>query len=68
LVFLCDLCVLCGQVTDAAKLYEDAVLSAGQAAEVANLSKRAFIEVMGQYGVSPFSAEPENLLEDIRNA
>ncbi|MDR3251026.1 MAG: UPF0175 family protein [Tannerella sp.] len=52
----------------AAKLYEDEILSAGQAALVANLSKRAFIELMGKYGVSPFSTKVEDILEDISNA
>jgi predicted HTH domain antitoxin len=52
----------------AAKLYEDALLSAGQAAELANLSKRSFIEVMGKYGVSPFSTKIEDILNDIQNA
>jgi hypothetical protein len=52
----------------AAKLYEDAVMTAGQAAQVANLSKRGFIELMGKYGVSPFSTQKEDLLSDIANA
>ncbi|MDR0738016.1 MAG: UPF0175 family protein [Prevotellaceae bacterium] len=52
----------------AAKLYEDEVLSAGQASSLANLSKRGFIELMGKYGVSPFSTKVEDLLEDINNA
>jgi len=52
----------------ATKLYEDALLSAGQAAELANLSKRSFIEIMGKYGVSPFSTKIEDILNDIQNA
>jgi hypothetical protein len=52
----------------AGKLYADEVLSAGQAAVVANLSKRAFIELMGKYGVSVFSAKVEDLFNDIANA
>jgi predicted HTH domain antitoxin len=52
----------------ASKLYADGTLSAGQAAVVANLSKRAFIEIMGKYGVSLFSTKVEDLLEDIANA
>jgi len=51
----------------AAKLYEDAVMTAGQAAEVAGLSKRGFIELMGKYGVSPFCSHKEDLLADIAN-
>ncbi len=52
----------------ASKLYEDAEMSSGQAAEIAGLSKRAFIEVMGKYGVSPFSRHSNDLLDDIANA
>jgi hypothetical protein len=52
----------------ASKLYADEVLSAGQAAVIANLSKRAFIELMGKYGVSVFSTKVEDLLDDIANA
>jgi predicted HTH domain antitoxin len=52
----------------AAKLYEDAVLSAGQAAKIAGLSKRAFIEMLGKYGVSVFSTSVSDLLSDIQNA
>ncbi len=52
----------------ASKLYEDAEMSAGQAAEIAGLSKRTFIEMMGKYGVSPFSSRVEDLLTDITNA
>jgi len=52
----------------AAKMYEDGILSAGQAAEMAGLSKPAFIEIMGKYGVSVFSTSVDDLLNDIKNA
>jgi predicted HTH domain antitoxin len=52
----------------ASKLYEDAEMSAGHAAEIAGLSKRAFIELMGKYGVSPFSVHTEDIFNDIANA
>lgn len=52
----------------ASKLYEDGLLSSGQAAEVAQLSKRAFIEIMGKYGVSVFSTNVNDLMKDIANA
>ncbi len=52
----------------ASKLYEDAILSAGQAAEVAGLSKKTFIELMGKYGVSVFSSSIEDVLNDVTNA
>jgi predicted HTH domain antitoxin len=52
----------------AAKLYGEAKLSAGQAAEMVGLSKRAFIEIMGKYGVSVFSTSISDLQSDIANA
>ena len=52
----------------AGELYEREKLSLGQAAEVAGLSKRAFIEVMGLYGYSVFSKSEDDLLSDIGNA
>ncbi len=52
----------------ASKLYEDAKLSAGQAAEIVGLSKRAFIEMLGKYGVSVFSNSISDLHSDIANA
>lgn len=52
----------------ASKLYEEAKLSAGQAAEIVGLSKRAFIEILGKYEVSIFSTSISDLKSDIANA
>ena len=52
----------------ASKLYETKKLSLGQAADVADMSKRAFIEILGQYGVSVFSVNADELRQDIANA
>ncbi len=52
----------------ATKLYEDGKLTSGQAAEIAGLSKRTFIELLGKYGVSVFSHSIQDLYEDIANA
>jgi predicted HTH domain antitoxin len=52
----------------AAKMYEDAKLTAGQAASMAGLSKRAFIELLGKYEVSVFSKSVSELHSDIENA
>ena len=52
----------------AARLYEKGKLSSGQAAQVAGLSKRAFIELLGRYGVSVFSQSVDDLHSDIANA
>lgn len=52
----------------ASKLYADSKLSAGQAAEIAGISKRTFIELLGKYGVSIFSDSITDLHADISNA
>jgi predicted HTH domain antitoxin len=51
-----------------AKLYEDSRLSLGQAAKMAGVSKRTFIELLGKYGVSVFSNSISDLHSDISNA
>jgi len=51
----------------ASKLYEDGKLSSGQAAEMAGLTKRTFIELLGRYGVSVFSTSLSDLESDIAN-
>jgi predicted HTH domain antitoxin len=52
----------------AAKLYEDRKLALGYCAELAGLSKRAFVEMLGKYGVSLFSQTADELKSDIDNA
>lgn len=52
----------------AGELYERQKLSLGQAAEMAGLSKRTFIEILGKYGFSIFSQSENDLLSDIENA
>ena len=52
----------------AARLYEQAKVSLGQAAEIAGLSKRTFIELLGNYGVSVFNYPSSDLSTDIANA
>ncbi|MBS4027081.1 MAG: UPF0175 family protein [Ignavibacteriales bacterium] len=52
----------------AGELYEREKLSLGQAAELAGLSKRAFIEIVGKYGFSIFSKSLDDLKSDIENA
>lgn len=56
------------QIYLAAKFYEDAILTAGQAAKLAGISKRAFIEILGHYGVSVFGESLNDLKSDIANA
>lgn len=50
------------------KLYEDGIITAGQGAEMSGLTKRAFIEILGKYGVSLFSESEEDLINDVKNA
>jgi predicted HTH domain antitoxin len=52
----------------ASRLYEKGKLSLGQAAEITGLSKRAFMEILGDYDVSVFNLSPEELDSDIKNA
>lgn len=52
----------------AAKLYEDAILSAGQAAKIVGLSKRTFIELLGKYEVSVFNDSLLDLKSGLVNA
>lgn len=52
----------------AAKLYEMGKLTLGQAADMTNHSKERFMELLGDYGVSLFNYDPEDLDEDVKNA
>jgi predicted HTH domain antitoxin len=52
----------------ASRLYEKGKLSLGQAAELVGLSKRAFMELLGNYGVSVFNYPPSDLDRDVENA
>ena len=50
------------------KLYEKGKLSLGQSAELAGFTKRAFMEILGDYGVSIFNYSPDDLEKDLENA
>ena len=45
----------------AAQLFENGILSSGQAADLAGLTKREFLENVGKYGVSIFGESVEDL-------
>lgn len=45
----------------AAQLYGKGVLTSGQSAELAGISKRTFLETVGQYGVSIFGETAEDI-------
>lgn len=49
----------------AAKLFDMGELSSGQAAELAGITKREFIESVGKYGVSIFQYTAEELDRDL---
>ena len=52
----------------ASKFYEEGKLSLGQAAELAGVSKRTFMELLGNYGVSIFNYDVEEIEKDFKNA
>lgn len=51
----------------AAKLFEMGELSSGQAAEMAGITKREFLESVGKYGVSIFGYDADELKADLAN-
>lgn len=52
----------------ASRLYEKGKLSLGQAAEMAELSKRAFMEILAEYEVSVFNYPADEIDNDFENA
>ena len=50
----------------AVKWYEMRLISQGRAAEVAGISRSAFIEALGRFGVTPFQYSAEEILEEAR--
>jgi len=50
------------------KLFEMGRLSAGAAATLAGISKPVFLSRLAGYGVSAFSMDEQQLVEDVRNA
>ena len=55
-------------MTIASRLYEKGKLSLGQASELVGLSKGAFMEMLGAYGVSVFNYPSSDLDRDVDNA
>lgn len=49
----------------AAKLFEMGELSSGQAAKMVGVTRRAFLESVGKYGVSIFQYDAEELEDDL---
>ena len=61
--FAADLCL-----TAAVKFYELGRLSSGRAAELAGMSRVAFLQRLKQFGASALSGTRSELEEDFRNA
>jgi predicted HTH domain antitoxin len=49
-------------------MYEQGKLSLGQAADVAGLTKKAFIEILNNYNISIFNFPASDLENDVANA
>lgn len=52
----------------ASKLYENGLLSIGQAAELAGFSKRTFMELLGSYQVSVLNYSADDIQQNFDNA
>ena len=52
----------------AIKLFEVGRLSCGQAAELADYSKRTFMELLGKHGIAAFDYDPAELTDDLHHA
>jgi len=51
----------------AVKLYEVGRVTLGQAAKIADLSKRSFLEVLGRHSVPVFNYSPEDLRRELES-
>jgi len=56
------------RVAAAVKWYELGRISQGRAAEIAGLTRAAFIDALSRYRVSPFQYTAEELSEELRDA
>lgn len=54
-------------IAAAVKWYEVGKVSQAKAAEIAGLSRQAFLEALDRFGVSPFQVSPEELESDLSN-
>ena len=52
----------------ASRLFEKGKLTLGQASQLVGLSKRAFIEILADYGVSPLNYSISDIENDLINA
>lgn len=56
------------KMTLATQLFNRGLISSGQGATMAGISKRAFIELLGKYEVSIFQYDMDEIIEDFNNA
>lgn len=49
-------------------LFAEGMITSGQGAKMVGISRRTFIELLGQYEVSAFQTSEDELLADIANA
>lgn len=52
----------------ATKLFERGTISSGQGAELVGVSKRSFIRLLSEHGVSIFQYNFDEVLEDVKSA
>ena len=52
----------------AGEYYKRGKITLGQAANIVGVSKRTFIETMGDFGYSVFGEDAREIVSDIRNA
>ena len=52
----------------ASKRYENGLLSIGQSAELADFSKRTFMELLGNYQISFLNYSADDIQQDFENA
>ena len=53
------------RIAAAVKWYENSVISQGKAAEIAGLSRAAFINALSQFKVSPFQFSADEIIEEV---
>ncbi|MEY3785805.1 MAG: hypothetical protein RLZ75_10 [Pseudomonadota bacterium] len=56
------------QLLLASRLYENGLLSVGQASQMAGFSKRTFMELLRRYQVSVLNYPAEEIMQDFENA
>ena len=56
------------RIAAAVKWYELGLISQGKAAEIAGLTRTAFIDALSRFKVSPFQYTPEELQKELSDA